>query len=76
MRGFFLTLFHIIFTLCLTNHLSSLCFKVNNYSVFICLGPVKMMQEELENKIIGQIYDAALNASLWPKVIQQIVQYT
>jgi len=75
-RGFFLTLFHIIFTLCLTNHRSSLCFKVNNYSVFICLGPVKMMQEELENKIIGQIYDAALNASLWPKVIQQIVQYT
>lgn len=35
-----------------------------------------MMQEELENKIIGQIYDAALNANLWPQVIQQIVQYT
>jgi DNA-binding CsgD family transcriptional regulator len=34
------------------------------------------MQEELENIIIEQIYDAALNASLWPKVIQQIVQYT
>ena len=34
------------------------------------------MNNELENLIIGQIYEAALDVSLWPKVIQHIVQYT
>lgn len=34
------------------------------------------MNIEIENQIITNIYDAALTASLWPSVIQQIVEYT
>ena len=34
------------------------------------------MQKKLENKITGQIDDTALNASLWGKIIQQVVHYT
>ena len=34
------------------------------------------MDQEMENKIIGTVYDAALDASLWPEVIRQIVEFT
>ena len=34
------------------------------------------MIPEIENTIIGAIYDASLDASLWPEVIGQIVDYT
>lgn len=34
------------------------------------------MNIEIENLIINKVYDAALDASLWPDVIQHIVEYT
>lgn len=34
------------------------------------------MNPEIENAIIGAVYDAGLDASLWPEVMHQIVEYT
>lgn len=34
------------------------------------------MNSDVENAIIGSVYDAGLDASLWPGVIGQIVEYT
>ena len=34
------------------------------------------MDIEIENNIIGEIYDAAVNLSLWPEILKKIVDYT
>lgn len=34
------------------------------------------MNPDVEHSIIGMIYDAGLDATLWPEVIQKIVEYT
>ncbi|RLL41976.1 LuxR family transcriptional regulator [Acinetobacter cumulans] len=34
------------------------------------------MDIEIENHIIGEIYDAAVNLSLWPEILKKIVDYT
>ena len=34
------------------------------------------MRVEQENNIIGAIYEAALDPSLWPRVVKEIVEYT
>ncbi|MCY6412031.1 LuxR C-terminal-related transcriptional regulator [Acinetobacter sp. VNH17] len=38
------------------------------------MGPERMQQ--LENHIVGMIYDAALDHQLWTRVLQSIVEYT
>ena len=50
--------------------------NVYKTAIFIRFRMDKNNAKKLENKITGQIDDTALNASLWGKIIQQVVHYT
>ena len=40
------------------------------------VGIKGLKMDNQEHEIIGSIYDAAVDVSLWPQVIENIVQYT